>query len=64
MDARGFGALPNRTYYQRIVLKPSDWLFLFASVVVTVALLLILARLGLLRGFLVGLSDTLYGGRP
>ncbi|MFH0916422.1 MAG: energy-coupling factor transporter transmembrane component T [bacterium] len=36
MDARGFGALPDRTYRERMVVRRSDWVFL-AVVVATVA---------------------------
>ena len=64
MDARGFSSPTPRTYYKTTRVTAADWLFLAAVVLATVALLVILARLGLLRGFLVGLSDTLFGGAP
>ncbi len=64
MDARGFSSRTPRTYYLTTRLTRSDWLFLAGVLLVTVALLALLARLGLLRGFLVGLSDRLFGGAP
>jgi len=62
MDARGFAALSDRTYYLRLRVTPLDWLFLLGTLAVTIAILLLLARFGLLRGFLVGLSSSLFGG--
>jgi energy-coupling factor transport system permease protein len=64
MDARGFSAPITRTYYMQPRLQASDWLFLIAIVLVTTALLVTLAQFGLLRGFLVGLSDASFGGTP
>lgn len=60
MDARGFSRGGARTYYMTPRLRRSDWLFLAGVLVVTAALLVALARLGLLRGFLQALSDTAY----
>lgn len=64
MDARGFSAPTRRTYYKTTRLVASDWLFLAAMLLATLVLLVALARWGLLRGFMVGLSDTLFGGAP
>jgi energy-coupling factor transport system permease protein len=54
MDARGFSSGGARTYYITTRLTRSDWLFLAGVLLVTAALLLLLAQLGLLRGFLMG----------
>ncbi len=40
MDARAFGALPDRTYRERMVVRTSDWLFLAAAIIVTAAVVL------------------------
>jgi energy-coupling factor transporter transmembrane protein EcfT len=40
MDARAFGALPDRTYRERMVVRAADWLFLGAVVAVTAAVIL------------------------
>ncbi len=64
MDARGFSSPTIRTYYIKTRLTPVDWLFLVAVLLVTVTLLIVLAHLGLLRGFLMGLSDVNFGGAP
>jgi energy-coupling factor transport system permease protein len=40
MDARAFGALPDRTYRERMVVRRSDWVFL-AGVVTTVAVVVV-----------------------
>ena len=37
MDARGFGAVPHRTFARRSVLRHSDWLFLGSVVVLALA---------------------------
>lgn len=37
MDARAFGALPNRTYRERMVVRRSDWVFLAAVVAIVAA---------------------------
>ena len=60
MDARGFSARPNRTYYLTLRLQLTDWLFGIGVVLITIALLLLLAHFGLLRGFFVALSDKLF----
>jgi energy-coupling factor transport system permease protein len=64
MDARGFSAPMARTYYIKTRLTAADWFFLVGVLLVTVVLLVALAHFGLLRGFLMGLSDTIYGGQP
>ena len=51
MDSKAFGALPQRTYYRTVRLRATDWLFLVAVILCTVAILLILWRLGSLRGY-------------
>jgi len=40
MDARAFGALPDRTYRERIVVRPADWVFLAIVVVATATIVL------------------------
>jgi energy-coupling factor transport system permease protein len=37
MDARAFGALPDRTYRERMVVQRSDWVFLAAVVAIVAA---------------------------
>lgn len=37
MDARAFGALPNRTYRERMVVRLYDWVFLAVTLLVTAA---------------------------
>jgi energy-coupling factor transport system permease protein len=64
MDARGFSNTTARTYYMTPRLRATDWLFLLGVLLTAMILLVVLARLGLLRGFMVGLSDTLFGGAP
>ncbi len=49
MDARAFGALPNRTYRERMVVRSSDWLFLAAAVAVTAAVVVGLWYAGITR---------------
>lgn len=44
MDARAFGALPHRTYRERMVVTSGDWVFL-AVVIVLVAVIVACARL-------------------
>jgi energy-coupling factor transport system permease protein len=61
MDARGFSNTTARTYYVTTRIRRSDWLFLIGIVLIAALLALALARYGLLRGFMVGLSDTLFG---
>jgi energy-coupling factor transport system permease protein len=62
MDARGFGRQPARTYYIRPRVSATDYLFLLASVITALAILLVLARLGLLHGFLGGIAESVGGG--
>jgi energy-coupling factor transport system permease protein len=64
MDARGFSSATARTYYKTPRLRAADWLFFIGVVSLMAIVLVMLARLGLLRGFMVGLSDTLFGGAP
>jgi energy-coupling factor transport system permease protein len=40
MDARAFGALPGRTYRERMVVQRADWLFLAAVIVVVAVVVL------------------------
>jgi energy-coupling factor transport system permease protein len=64
MDARGFSSPTPRTYYIKTRTTLADWLFLVAVLGTTVLLLIFLAQVGLLRGFLMGLSDSSFGGAP
>lgn len=64
MDARGFGALPTRTHYVQSPLAAHDLLFLASVLLAVVAILLTLAFLGLLQGFLAGPAESLTGGQP
>lgn len=64
MDARGFSNPAPRTYYMTTRVRRSDWLFLAGVAACAALLVLALARFGLLRGFMVGLSDTLFGSTP
>jgi energy-coupling factor transport system permease protein len=50
MDSRAFGAYRTRTYRKRLTVKPSDWLFLIAVIVVSVAIFATLAATGLMNG--------------
>lgn len=59
MDARGFGALPTHTFYVNTVVKARDYLFLAGALLLCLAILFILARLGLLKGFLAGVAETI-----
>jgi energy-coupling factor transport system permease protein len=61
MEARGFGALPARTYYVQTQVTAADYLFLLATVLAVAAILLMLAYLGLLAGFLAGAAESLSG---
>lgn len=61
MDARGFSNTTPRTYYMTTRVRRSDWLFLIGVALAAALIILALARYGLLRGFMVGLSDTLFG---
>jgi len=51
MDSKAFGAAPTRTYYRRLRVRRSDWVWLGGMVAFVVGTLLALARLGLLRGY-------------
>jgi energy-coupling factor transport system permease protein len=62
MDARGFASGWQRTYYMTVPVTVLDGFFLACTLVVTAAILMALAYFGLLRGFLVGLSSSLFGG--
>ncbi len=53
MDARAFGALPGRTYRERMVVQRADWLFLAAVIAVVVAVVLSTWGAGIAR-FTVG----------
>ncbi len=58
MDARGFGALPERTYYVQTRVGGGDYLFLTGTVLAAAAILSALAFLGLLQGFLAGVVES------
>lgn len=58
MDARGFGALPERTYYVQTRVGVGDYLFLAGTALATAAILSALAFLGLLQGFLAGVVES------
>ena len=64
MDARGFGALPIRTSYVQTSITAADCLFLVGTAVMIPLVLIGLARLGLLSGFLAGAAESLAGGSP
>jgi energy-coupling factor transport system permease protein len=49
MDARGFGALPTRTYRRRIGVAGRDWVFLASVIVLAVAVVLVLRAVGFAR---------------
>ena len=49
MDARAFGALPRRTYRERMVVTPADWVFLGAVVVVVAVVVTGTWKLGIGR---------------
>jgi energy-coupling factor transport system permease protein len=51
MDSKAFGAARSRTYYRRLRVTAVDWAMLAATIVVTVGILLALARAGRLVGF-------------
>ena len=63
MDGRGFGPNLTRSYYVRPQITPWDILFLVAALLATGAILLFLAHLGLLNGWLVGTAEQLIGSR-
>jgi energy-coupling factor transport system permease protein len=49
MDARGFGAFPQRTYRRRMVVQSRDWVFLLSLLVVGAAVVAVLWAAGLAR---------------
>jgi len=49
MDARGFGAFPERSYRRRMRVSGQDWLFLAAAVTLTAGLVVLLDVAGLAR---------------
>jgi len=49
MDARAFGALPGRTYRERIVVRRSDWVFLAAVVAALAVVVAGLWMIGITR---------------
>ena len=51
MDSKAFGALPRRTYYRQVRVTWLDWIMLAGTIFATVAILLVLARAGLLIGY-------------
>jgi len=53
MDARAFGAFPDRTYRERMMVRRADWVFLLAVVAVVAAVVVCFRLLGITR-FTVG----------
>jgi energy-coupling factor transport system permease protein len=51
MDSKAFGALPTRTYYRDLEVTWRDWAMLVGTILLTVVVLLVLARAGLLVGY-------------
>lgn len=49
MDARAFGALPQRTYRERMKVTAADWLFVAAAVAITAVIVVALWRVGVAR---------------
>jgi len=49
MDARGFGAFPERSYRRRMRVSGEDWLFLAALVALAAGLIVLLGVAGLAR---------------
>jgi energy-coupling factor transport system permease protein len=49
MDARAFGAFPDRTYRERMVVRRSDWLLVAAVVVVVTVIVIAFRLLGFTR---------------
>lgn len=64
MEARGFGARPDRTYYVRTRIEIGDLLFLVLVVGIVAALLIVLAHLGWTTGFLAGAAESVTQGVP
>lgn len=54
MDARAFGAFPDRTYRLRMVVRRGDWIFLVAVLAMVAALVVGLRLLGIARFTIVG----------
>ncbi len=63
MDGRGFGARPTRSTYVPTRVGWGDRLFLLVALMVTGAILLTLAQLGLLSGWPVGVAEVLARGK-
>jgi len=61
MDARGFGALPTRTYYIQSKMTVGDYVFMATALLACPALLIGLGQAGLLRGFLSGVAESVVG---
>jgi energy-coupling factor transport system permease protein len=51
MDSKAFGALPRRTYYRDVHVRPVDWAFLAGCVLAAAAIVWGMAQLGLLEGY-------------
>jgi len=51
MDSKAFGALPRRTYYRDVHVRPMDWAFLAGCVLAAAAIVWGMAQLGLLEGY-------------
>ena len=51
MDARAFGALPERTYYRRLDVTWVDWAMLAGTVALTALILFAMQQAGLLMGY-------------
>jgi energy-coupling factor transport system permease protein len=49
MDARAFGALPQRTYRERMTVTAADWLFVGAALAIAALVVVALWRLGVAR---------------
>ena len=53
MDARAFGAFPDRTFRERMVVRRADWVFLVVVLAVVAAVVVLFRGLGITR-FTVG----------
>ena len=51
MDARAFGAIPERTYYRRLDVTRIDWIMLAGTIILTALILFVLSQAGLLMGY-------------
>ncbi len=49
MDARAFGAFPDRTFRERMTIRRNDWLFLLLVIVVVAAIVVFFRLLGITR---------------